>query len=46
MQPLSQLVGVVLLLRTPLARHHRAGGRHARKTGEADELPGHAHPSA
>ena len=46
MQPLAQLVGVVLLLRAPLARHDRAGGGHAREPGETDELPGHPHRSA
>jgi hypothetical protein len=46
MQPLAQFVGVVLLLRALLARHHHAGRRYAGEAGETDELPGHAHRSA
>jgi hypothetical protein len=46
MQPLAQLVMVVLLLRALLARHHHAGRRDAGKAGETDELPGHSHRSA
>jgi hypothetical protein len=42
-QPLAQLVGVVLPLRTALASDQHAGGSHARETGETDDLPRRAH---
>src|SRR5918992_1256867 len=45
-QPLAQLLRVVLALSAPLARDDHAGGRHAREAGEAEELPGHAHEFA
>ena len=42
-EPVAQLVGVVVPLGTALAGNDHAGGRHAREAGDSDELPGHAH---
>ena len=42
-EPVAQLVGVVVLLGPALAGHDHAGGRHAGEAGDSDELPGHAH---
>ena len=42
-EPVAQLVGVVVLLGPALAGNDHAGGRHAREAGDSDELPGHAH---
>ena len=43
MQPLAQLVGLVLVMRAALARDDDAGGGDAREAGQADELPGNTH---
>jgi hypothetical protein len=46
MQPLAQLVGIVLALRSLLPHHHRAGRRDAGEAGKPYELPGDSHRSA
>jgi hypothetical protein len=42
-QPFAQLVGVVYAVCAALASDHDAGGRHARDTGESDDLPRRTH---
>ena len=42
-QPLAQLVRVVVGLGPAPPGHHHAGGRHPRQPGRPDQLPGHAH---
>jgi hypothetical protein len=44
-QPLAQLVGVVVPVRSPFARDGDAGRRDTCDTGETDDLPSCAHPS-
>jgi hypothetical protein len=43
MEPLAQLVRVVLAMGPPPADDDRAGGGDARETGQPDQLPGDAH---
>ena len=45
MQPLAQLVGLVVGCGAPPAGDHDAGRGDARDAGEADELPGNPHPA-
>jgi hypothetical protein len=42
-QPLAELVGIVVALGTVLAGKDNAGGGHAREAGGSHELPGDAH---
>jgi hypothetical protein len=42
-EPIAQLVGVVVALRAAPARDHGTGRGHACEPGEPDHLPGHAH---
>jgi hypothetical protein len=44
-QPLTQLVGIVVSVRSPLARDDDAGRRDTCNTGETDDLPSCVHPS-
>ena len=44
MQPLAQLVGVVLAMHTALASEKDAGARDTRKTCDTDDLPRRSHP--
>jgi hypothetical protein len=43
MEALTELVGLVLTLRTTRASDHDAGGRHPGEASEPEELPAHAH---
>jgi hypothetical protein len=42
-QTLTELVGLILTLRTTLASDHDARRGHPGETGKPDELPAHAH---
>ena len=44
-EPLAQLVRLVMTLRAALAGEHHAGGGHSGEAGETDELPAHSHRS-
>ena len=43
MEALTQLIGLVITLRTARASHHDAGGGHPGEAGQTEELPAHAH---
>ena len=43
MKALTQLVGLIIVLRPTLASDHDAGRRHPGETSEPDQLPAHAH---
>ena len=43
MQALTELVGLVITLRTTRASDNDAGGGHPGEASEPDELPAHAH---
>ena len=43
MEALTELVGLVITLRTTRASDHDAGGRHPGEASEPEELPAHAH---
>ena len=42
-QPLTELVGLIIVLRPTLASDHDAGRGHPGEASEPDQLPAHAH---